>query len=72
MRLTASLAMIFVGMISFASADRPNVLFIAADDLRCDLGCYGHPLVKTPHLDRLAARGIRFDRGFHSICSRIG
>ena len=36
---------------------RPNVLLIMADDLNNDLGTYGHPLVKTPNLDRLAARG---------------
>lgn len=49
------------------SAERPNVLFIAADDLRCDLGCYGHPLAKTPHLDRLAARGVLFE---HAYCQQ--
>jgi len=41
-----------------------NVLFIADDDLRHDCGCWGHPLVKTPHLDRLAATGTRFDRSY--------
>ena len=40
-----------------------NVLFIMCDQLRWDyLGCYGHPHLKTPHFDRLAAMGVRFDR----------
>lgn len=46
------------------AARRPNVLLIMADDLNNDLGTYGHPLVKTPNLDRLAARGVRFDRAY--------
>lgn len=50
-----------------AAAERPdrlNVLFIAVDDLRPELGCYGVPLVKTPHIDRLAARAMLFDRAY--------
>jgi iduronate 2-sulfatase len=47
-----------------ADDSRPNVLFIMSDDLNNALGCYGHPLVKSPHLDRLAARGVRFDRAY--------
>lgn len=58
-RLTlSSLLLIFVSALH--AAPRPNVLFMMADDLNNSLGCYGHPLVKTPNLDKLAARGVRF------------
>lgn len=42
-----------------------NILFIMFDQLRWDyLSCYGHPHLHTPHIDRLAARGVRFDRAY--------
>jgi arylsulfatase A-like enzyme len=44
-----------------AEADKPNIVIIFADDLGYgDLGCYGHPSIRTPRLDRMAAEGLRF------------
>lgn len=50
---------------------RPNVLFITSDDLNNDLSCYGHPLVRSPHVDRLAERGVRFEQAYcqYPVCN---
>ncbi|MDF2378055.1 MAG: sulfatase [Verrucomicrobiales bacterium] len=56
--------------LSSAGAEQTNVLFIICDDLNCDIGSYGHPQVKTPNIDRLAERGVRFDNAHcqYALC----
>lgn len=58
----------------FASAEtgkKTNVLLICVDDLKPVLGCYGDPLAKTPNIDRLASRGMRFDLAYcnEAVCA---
>ncbi|MFT5525570.1 MAG: iduronate 2-sulfatase [Pirellulaceae bacterium] len=63
-----------VFLLAFASsiqaADKPNVLFIAIDDLRPELGCYGSEIAVSPNLDALAKAGLLFNRAYcqQAIC----
>jgi iduronate 2-sulfatase len=50
------------GLFAADSARRPNILFIIADDMRPELGCYGVAGIKTPNIDALASRSVRFNR----------
>ena len=72
-QLVSRTAALLLTLNAAAAADDPrfNVLFIAVDDLNTDLGAYGHPLVQSPSIDRLASEGLRFDAAYaqYPVCS---
>ncbi len=47
--------------------EKPNILFIAVDDLRPELGCYGNSVIKSPNIDRLATRSVIFRRAYCNV-----
>jgi len=62
--------LIVLGIQTSATAQKPNVLFVAIDDLRPELGCYGSEIAVTPNLDSLANSGLLFNRAYcqQAIC----
>lgn len=56
---------------NLGAADRPNILWILAEDLGPQIGCYGYPMVETPNIDRLASEGVRYEHAHTTapVCS---
>jgi len=63
-KLLTIASVLLLGFSLARAAEKPNVLFIAIDDLRDWVGYLGNKQVKTPNLDKLAARGVSFTRSF--------
>ena len=57
--------------VASAQPNPPNILYVIQEDTGPQLGCYGEPLVKTPHLDRFASQGMRFTSAYTTapVCS---
>lgn len=70
-RAIVALAAALAAPAVLGAAEKPNVLLICVDDLKPLLGCYGVPLVKSPNIDRLAARGVLFERAYcnQAVCA---
>jgi|HigsolmetaAR201D_1030396.scaffolds.fasta_scaffold10868_3 Arylsulfatase A and related enzymes len=61
----------FPAILSGTRTERPNIVLILAEDMGPYLSCYGHPVVRTPNIDRLANEGVRFNNAFTTapVCS---
>ena len=70
-RAIVSLSWMALACFNSADARQPNVLFIAVDDLRVELGCYGSAHVKSPNIDRLALQGTLFEKAYcqQTVCN---
>jgi arylsulfatase A-like enzyme len=78
MKLLGRIVLLLVGLTALGCAaprdkplTRPNIIWLIAEDLGPELGSYGHPEAHTPHLDRLAAEGVRYTRAYTvaPVCS---
>jgi iduronate 2-sulfatase len=67
MPVRSLIVLLSLAVLHAVRAEKSNVLFIAVDDLGTALACYGDGVARTPNLDRLAARGVRFDRAYNQI-----
>ncbi|MBA2115775.1 sulfatase family protein [Bremerella alba] len=70
--LFVAISSVFSAWQNASAADRPNLIFLLTDDQRWDaLGCMGNPMIKTPHIDRLAKEGVVFENAFATtaICA---
>jgi len=66
---TVLLFLFFTAEIALAQTAARNVVLIMADDMGLDTGCYGNTAIKTPHIDSLARRGIRFANAYSTTAS---
>lgn len=68
--LACGVRSLFADSLAKPAPERPNILFIAIDDLRPALGCYGDTLAKSPHIDQFALSARRFDRAYtqQAVC----
>lgn len=71
MKPVSRISLLFAGLITLSQAASKNVLFIAVDDLKPNIGAYGDAIAKTPNIDKLANRGLLFESAYTSqaLCS---
>lgn len=64
---TTAFTLFFAGLAGAQNPERPNILFIAVDDLRPELGCYGQSHIHSPNINKLAESGVTFNRAYCNI-----